>query len=197
MTNTYTIQGMTCNGCRADVENKLNQIGGILNAAVNLDEDEAVIEMNKHISILELQNSLPSKYNIIEKESKTSTVVTDEQSELKQLFPLFLIFGYITVAAVLLNYKTQGVSGFMLDFMGLFYVVFSFFKLLDLKGFPDSFRMYDPIAKKIPVYGWIYPFIELGLGFLLLTRFQVTAALIFTILILGITTIGVTKNLIR
>ena len=196
MTHTYTIQGMTCNGCRTDVENKLNQIGGILKAEVNLDEEEAVIEMNKHISILELQNSLPSKYNIIEKASNTSTVITDEKSELQQLFPLFLIFGYITVAAVLLNYKTQGVSGFMLDFMGLFYVVFSFFKLLDLKGFPDSFRMYDPIAKKVPLYGWIYPFIELGLGLLFLMRIQLIPAILVTIIILGITTIGVTKILL-
>jgi cation transport ATPase len=179
-----------------DVQNKLNQIGGVLNAEVNLEEEEAVIEMNKHISILELQNSLPSKYNIIEKETKMSTVITDEKSELQELFPLFLIFGYITVAAVLLNYKTQGFSGFMLDFMGLFYVVFSFFKLLDLKGFPDSFRMYDPIAKKVPIYGWIYPFIELGLGLLFLMRVQLIPALIITIVILGITTIGVTKILL-
>lgn len=196
MKHIYTIQGMTCNGCRTDVQNKLNQIGGVLNAEVNLEEEEAVIEMNKHISILELQNSLPSKYNIIEKETKMSTVITDEKSELQELFPLFLIFGYITVAAVLLNYKTQGFSGFMLDFMGLFYVVFSFFKLLDLKGFPDSFRMYDPIAKKVPIYGWIYPFIELGLGLLFLMRVQLIPALIITIVILGITTIGVTKILL-
>jgi copper chaperone CopZ len=196
MTHTYTIEGMTCNGCRTDVENKLNQIGAVLKATVNLEEEEAVIEMNKHISILELQNSLPSKYNIIEKASKVSTIVIDEKSQLQQLFPLFLIFGYIGVAAILLNYKSQGVSGFMLDFMGLFYVVFSFFKLLDLKGFPDSFRMYDPIAKKIPLYGWIYPFIEVGLGLLFLMRIQLIPALIITIIILGITTIGVTKVLL-
>jgi hypothetical protein len=36
--------------------------------------------------------------------------------------------------------------------MGLFYIVFSFFKFLDLKGFSVSFRMYDPLAKALPVY---------------------------------------------
>ena len=197
MTHTYTIQGMTCNGCRTDVENKLTQIGAVLKAKVNLEKEEAVIEMNKHITTLELQNSLPSKYTIAEKQNKT-LLVNDavEKSELQQLFPLFLIFGYITVAAILLNYKSQGLSGFMLDFMGLFYVVFSFFKLLDLKGFPDSFRMYDPIAKKIPLYGWIYPFIELSLGLLFLMRIQIIPALIITIIILGATTIGVTKVLL-
>ena len=197
MKRTYTIEGMTCNGCRTDVENKLNQIGGVLIAEVNLEKAAAVIEMNKDISILELQNSLPSKYAIAEKETASSNFISaDEKSELQQLFPLFLIFGYIIAAAILLNYKSQGVSGFMLDFMGLFYVVFSFFKLLDLKGFPDSFSMYDPIAKKVPLYGWVYPFIELSLGFLFLMRVQITVALISTIIILGVTTIGVTKILL-
>ena len=84
----------------------------------------------------------------------------------------------------------------MLDFMGLFYVVFSFFKLLDLKGFPASFKMYDPLAKVIPVYGWIYPFIEVALGVMFLMRFEITTALIITLIILGITTAGVTKSLL-
>ena len=84
----------------------------------------------------------------------------------------------------------------MLDFMGLFYIVFSFFKLLDLKGFPASFSMYDPLAKAIPAYGWVYPFIELALGLCFLMRFQITVALILTLVILGITTIGVTRTLL-
>jgi len=84
----------------------------------------------------------------------------------------------------------------MLDFMGLFYVVFSFFKLLDLKGFPESFKMYDPIAKVIPLYGWVYPFIEVALGVMFLMRIETPIALIITLIVLGITTIGVTKTLL-
>jgi hypothetical protein len=80
--------------------------------------------------------------------------------------------------------------------MGLFYVVFSFFKLLDVKGFATSFQMYDPLAKGLPKYGLVYPFIELALGIFFLMRFQILAALILTLLILGITTIGVTKSLL-
>ena len=84
----------------------------------------------------------------------------------------------------------------MLDFMGLFYIVFSFFKMLDLKGFSESFKMYDPLAKLIPIYGWIYPFIETVLGLLFLMRFELNIALIVTLFVLGITTIGVTKTLL-
>jgi hypothetical protein len=84
----------------------------------------------------------------------------------------------------------------MLDFMGLFYIVFSFFKFLDLKGFPESFRMYDPLAKVFPFYGWAYPFLELGLGLMFLMRYQITIALVVTIVVLGLTTLGVTKTLL-
>jgi len=197
MKYTYNIEGMTCNGCRTDVEDKLSKIGAIKNVRVSLENGDAVIEMSKPISILELQNSLPSKYMISEKQDhglKKNTI--EEKSDFQQLFPLFLIFIYIIAGSVMLNYRWKDFSGFMLDFMGLFFIVFSFFKFLDLKGFPDSFRMYDPIAKRIPVYGWIYPFIELGLGLLFLTRTQLNMALILTIIILGITTIGVTKTLL-
>ena len=191
---------MTCNGCKASVENKLNDLKQVEKATVNLDKKEVVLELFDHISIEDLQNALPEKYTISEKQERnvfaSSAIKEKEKSDLQQLFPLFLIFTFIIGASVLLNYKSWNTNGFMLDFMGLFYVVFSFFKFLDLKGFPESFKMYDPLAKIIPAYGWIYPFIELGLGLLFLMRIEIPLALIITLIILGMTTIGVTKSLL-
>jgi cation transport ATPase len=192
---------MTCNGCRTSVEDKLNAIDGVKKATVHLENGEATIEMKHHISVNTLQEALPNKYSISEKKEHHvleagSTFIQEEKSDLKQLFPLFLIFGYISIASVLLNYNPWHGRHFMLDFMGLFYIVFSFFKFLDLKGFPGSFRIYDPLAKVMPIYGWIYPFIEAALGLLFLMRIQITAALIITLIVLGITTIGVTKSLL-
>ena len=85
----------------------------------------------------------------------------------------------------------------MLDFMGLFYIVFSFFKILDIKGFSMSFKMYDPFAKKAPIYASIYPFIEVLLGVMFLTRYEVNIALVITVIVLGVTTIGVTQTLLN
>ena len=69
-------------------------------------------------------------------------------------------------------------------------------KILDLKGFPDSFKMYDPLAKVIPIYGFLYPFIETVLGVLFLMRIQIIFTLIVCLIILVITTIGVTITLL-
>ncbi|WP_040278345.1 heavy-metal-associated domain-containing protein [Psychroserpens damuponensis] len=209
MTHTYIVTGMTCNGCKAAVEKALKTIDDVTDVSINLETKHVEVSMKHSISTEILKQALPSKYSITRKESKnvftsnsstsTSQITsqkTEEQSELKQLFPLFLIFGYILVGSFLMNYDPLHIEGFMLDFMGLFYIVFSFFKLLDLKGFPESFKMYDPLAKAWPTYGWVYPFIELLLGVMFLMRIEIPLALITTLVILGITTIGVTKTLL-
>ncbi len=195
----YKVTGMTCNGCRATVEAKLNNLPQVEHARVNLETLETVISAKQEVEILVLQQALPPKYKITKTPIEapfieTSTVL---KSDTQRLFPLILVFTYITIAAVALHIKSWDASNFMLDFMGLFYIVFSFFKLLDLKGFTTSFRMYDPLARSLPVYAYVYPFIEVALGVFFLMRFQITIALVVTLIILGITTVGVTKALIQ
>ena len=199
MKQTYTIIGMTCNGCVASVTEKLAKVDGVTNVTIDLKEGLADIDMNKNIALSSLADALPDKYTIRENSSlalDSSTNDIPSKTKFQQLKPLFLIFVYLFGASFLLHFKNWNTTEAMLDFMGLFYIVFSFFKLLDLKGFPDSFRMYDPLAKVLPAYGWVYPFIELLLGVLFLMRIQITFALLLTILILGITTLGVTRTLL-
>lgn len=203
MKHIYNITGMTCESCKVSVEKHLSKLKEVTNVTVDLDKGEAEIQMNHHIMVDTLQKALPEKYSITEKvkEKKDSPSFSadfkmEEESKFKQLKPLFLIIFYITTASILLNYKNWNWTGFMFDFMGLFYIVFSFFKMLDLKGFPDSFRMYDPLAKKISLYATIYPFIETALGLMFLMRYETTIALWITLVVLGVTTIGVTKTLL-
>ena len=199
MKHTYKVSGMTCAGCQKSVQEALLTVEGVENVEIHLELKEAIVQTNQHVPIRVLQEALPKKYTLSKKATENifkSTTPVQETSELKQLFPLFLILLYITVASTLLNINPWNLEGFMLDFMGLFYIVFSFFKMLDLKGFPISFRMYDPLAKVFPIYAWVYPFIETVLGLLFLMRFKIPVALVATILILGITTVGVTKVLL-
>jgi cation transport ATPase len=204
MIHTYKITGMTCNNCKASVEKYLSDLDHVSNVTVNLENGEAEVTMDKHLDTQVLKDALPEKYTLKEQEEKnvfassniSSMPMEDKKSKLQQLKPLLLIIFYIASASILLHYKNWSWSAFMLDFMGLFYIVFSFFKMLDLKGFPESFRMYDPLAKRVPVYGKVYPFIETALGLMFLMRFEVNIALIITLVVLGITTIGVTKTLL-
>ena len=201
MNQTFNIDGMTCNNCKASVEKYLNDLPHISHVSIDLAKGEAEITMDKHLAAEVLQNALPEKFTVTKKDggneltSTNAPEVSQEKSKLQQLKPLLLILLYISAAGVLLHYKDWSWSEFMLDFMGLFYIVFAFFKMLDLKGFPESFKMYDPLAKRLPIYGWMYPFIETALGLMFLMRFKVNIALIMTLVVLGITTIGVTKTL--
>ena len=204
MKHTYQISGMTCNGCRSDVEKRLNAIPGVKEAMVTLENEQAVILMAYHISIKTFQEALPKKYvitaktkpEVVDSSLGSSSTIKMEKSKWKQLLPLLLILSYLTVATVMLNYQRENWDEAMLDFMGLFFIVFSFFKMLDIKGFSTSFAMYDPLAKMTSVYGWVYPFLETALGLMFLMRFEIDIALIATLILLGITAIGVTKTLL-
>ena len=196
MKSTIKISGMTCNGCKSTVESKLGSLDGVYDVQVDLTKSEAIIYSKNPISFSLISDSLPSKYNVISNGHVQDNEIT-ESSKIKQLKPLFIIFGYISITSILLNFKDWNLTNAMLDFMGLFYIIFSFFKILDIKGFSTSFKMYDPLAKKITIYGYIYPFIEILLGVMFLTRIEVNIALLTTIVILGITCAGVTQTLLN
>ena len=200
MKSKLKISGMTCEGCRSSVKDKLGSLAGVDDVQVDLVRGEAVIYSKNPVSLSLIKETLPPKYSLINEEDvnlDTHGDITKNASKIKQLKPLFIILVYIFIASILLNYKNWNSSNAMLDFMGLFYIIFSFFKILDIEGFSMSFRMYDPLAKQAPIYGYIYPFIEVILGMMFLIRYEVNIALILTLIVLGITTIGVTQTLIN
>lgn len=200
MKSILQISGMTCEGCRSSVEDKLGTLDGVDDVQVDLARGEVVIYSKDPVSFTLVKEILPAKYSLINEEDlnlDTNGDLIIKASKIKQLKPLFIILGYIFIASILLNYENWNSSNAMLDFMGLFYVIFSFFKILDIKGFSMSFSMYDPLAKQVPIYGYIYPFIEVLLGMMFLIRFKVNIALMLTVIVLGITTIGVTQTLIN
>lgn len=193
-TSTIKISGMTCSGCVQTVTQALKDVNNVIKVSVSLDNKTAIIESKNDIQIEDLQNSLPEKYKIKKENANQPTRSTKSGSYLAKLYPLFLILFYITTSSVIMSWH-KALDGFMMNFMGLFFIVFSFFKFLDYKNFPKSFSMYDPLAKKLSIYGWLYPFIETFLGIMFLFKIQIFLSLFFTIIILGITTIGVIKTL--
>ena len=199
MTQTYHIQGMTCNGCKDSVTRAFQSLEGVRQVHVDLEKGTALLTTASVLQTKLLKEVLPSKFTLIE--SNTQTVKQNnvfdrdkkapQGSKLEQLKPLFLIFGFLLLISCALNFRGFTTLDFMLDFMGLFFFVFSLFKFLDLSGFALSFAMYDPLAKRLPLYGRVYPFLELILGFLLLAKIQLPIALLVTVILLSITTIGV------
>ena len=73
MKHIYTVTGMTCNGCKASVEKALSKLSDVNKASVNLKSSEVILEMNSHISLQTLQETLSSKYTISEKKGSYSS----------------------------------------------------------------------------------------------------------------------------
>ncbi len=195
MNKQYTISGMTCEKCKQSVAEQLIAIAEVDSVIVNLKEGTADLQSKKKISIEKLQAGLGKSYQISDPLEGSGNF--PQVSKWKQLKPLFLIFGYLIAATLYLQPSEGDIAMFMRHFMGLFFIIFSFFKFLDYQGFPDSFARYDPLAKKSRAYAFAYPFIETLLGIAFLMEWGLLQSLIATLVILSFTTYGVINALIR
>ena len=189
----FKIIGIKCNNCVDNILKDLNKIKTITHAEINNNLSEVKIISEQKISTNEIQSYIKQKYIVTETENHNREI--KKKSKFKQLYPLLLIITYIFLSCIFLNIENINTQSFMLDFMGIFFVVFSFFKLLNLKGFSNSFKKYDLIGKQFNLYCWIYPFIEIAIGIFLLMRFHIYICLIITLVILISTFIGVIRSL--
>jgi hypothetical protein len=166
-------------------------------AKIDLKNNTATLTIEKEIAVDELRRLFEAhpKYTIAFSNS-------NEDKQNKRVFttykPLLLIFLFIaaTTSIVSIDNGKIDVMLWMQYFMAGFFIVFSFFKFLNLTGFAESYAMYDILAKRVKVYGLIYPFIELILGVAYLTGFEPTITYIATICIMGFSSIGVIQSVL-
>jgi hypothetical protein len=112
--------------------------------------------------------------------------------------PLISIFLIIISSTILKQfYSGFNVMNAMQDFMGIFFIVFSIFKIINIKGFAEAYSQYDIIAKNFFAYGYIYPFIELGLGIAYLMRWNPLITNSITAGIMLVSSIGVVQQLLK
>ncbi len=199
MTHTYQISGMTCGSCEAKVKSALLTLPDVTN--VEVTRTTATITMDKHISLNDLQNAISAKGNYTISATQHNEIAEQTKSWFATYKPLLLIFFYITLVSVLVSINIQqstfNIHNFMNVFMAGFFLTFSFFKLLDVKGFAESYSMYDIVAKRIKAYGFIYPFIELALGIAFLTGFNPFITNITTLFVMTISIIGVLQSVLN
>jgi len=212
MTQTYNITGMTCNGCLLKVQKLLQQVKGVNSVSINLEKGEAVIDMQNAIAEETLSSALKDypKYSIAENKPVVVTAhhhnvaqidieETEKKSWLMTYKPILLIFVYILVISVI---SAQSSRGFILMtamriFMAGFFLIFSFFKMLDLDGFAESYSMYDIIAKKIKSWGYIYALIEMLIGISYALNFQPFIINMVTVVIMTVSIVGVLKSVLN
>lgn len=200
MTHEYQISGMTCSSCEAKVKSALFSVAGVTNVDVSKETNSAVISMEQHVSLSALQRALTEK----DSKYKISAIGHNELAEetkswLETYKPVLLIFGFITVVTLLIQWQSGSFHfmEWMRHFMAGFFLVFSFFKLLNLKGFTESYVMYDVIARKIPGWAYAYAFIELALGIAFLIDFNPLITNLTTLMVMSVSIIGVLQSVLN
>lgn len=197
MTHTYQLTGMTCSGCEGKVKKALELVDNITNVEVSKENNTATVTMNKHVSAADLQNALDPKYKISAIEYNETIAQT--RSSLETYKPILVIFFYISLISVLIqstNHHFDYMQA-MRHFMAGFFLVFSFFKMLNLKGFAESYMMYDVLARKIPVWGYVYAFLEFGLGISYLLNLSPIFTNAVTFIVMSISIIGVLQSVLN
>jgi copper chaperone CopZ len=204
MEHTYQVTGMTCAGCQYKVQTLLSGVLGVKEVNIDLAAAEAHITMDQHVATSALQNSLKDypKYQLSEAHVNMPAVnMSDEQpkSWAATYKPILLIFGYILTISLIAGSTVLGFDWMlaMRVFMAGFFLIFSFFKMLDLDGFADSYSMYDVVARKFKSWGYIYALIELALGLAYAMNLDPIVTNIVTIVVMTVSIIGVLQSVLN
>jgi cation transport ATPase len=202
MTHTYSISGMTCNSCVAKVKSALLMLGDVTEAQVQLANPQATISMQQHIPLTGLQAALSKAgpYTITENmvAGPAHQSAPQKQSWLAVYKPILLVFAFITGITLLVQWRAGfGWESWMQDFMAAFFLTFSFFKLLNLKGFAESYASYDIIARRWMGWGYVYAFIELGLGVAYLLHFQPLFTNGVSFAVMSLSLVGVVQTVLQ
>ena len=163
----YPLTGLTCAACAAKVKARLLAHPEITAAEVSVSPQEAVTTgaallpeaVDKWLAPL-------GKFRV----AGVAAGGVGSQSWLATYRPVLLILVYLLLVPLVLGLAsgTFSVMGFMSLMMAGFFIACSYFKLLNLSAIAAAFQRYDLIGATVPVYGFIYPFMELLLGLLYL-----------------------------
>ncbi|WP_395750102.1 heavy metal-associated domain-containing protein [Prosthecobacter sp.] len=200
---TFPLAGLSCGSCVQKISTRLLEHPDIIQASVTLQPQEARITTRSALSNEEINDWLKplGKYRVPDPAPDAPAAPAKNVQTYR---PLLILLGYlllvITAANIARGIFDPAMS--MRLFMGGFFIAFSFFKMLDLRGFSDAYRSYDLVAKAVPAYGLVYPFIEIALGLAYLADWQprgvnVAAAVIMLISLVGVLRAVASKKSIR
>ncbi len=206
-TQRYRITGMHCQSCVNKVRIALSPFAQQVQVTLQPPEVQ-LMDAPTALSLSQLNLALQQagQYQLMPindtAQQQTTNAAPSEsatRSWLATYRPLLIVFGYI-VLTTSLSQVTQATWSWMLwmqHFMAMFFLVFSFFKMLDIASFANSYAMYDLLAMRVKSYGYVYPFIELGLGLAYLTGWQMHAVNWLTLVVMGFSSLGVIRSVLN
>ena len=199
MTRTFKTN-LRCSACEESIRPLFDAEPGVERWNVDLDDPDKPLTIEGPVKASRVSELLQQAgYRSLGEAASPRPAVAEKASEAKgDYLPLVLIVAYILGVTLLVEWSAGSfeASRAMSNFMAGFFLVFSFFKLLNLSAFADAYSGYDLIAAKSRTYALAYPFLELALGVAYLVRIQPFATNLVTLGLMTIGTIGVARSLL-
>ena len=198
----YNITGMDCHTCVEAIKNQFLNIAGVEGAIVQLISPQAILTMQDEMPLNRLQSALKSigDYTIIkaDEDRRRSVDKLISKDWIKTYKPVLIIGLYIIGITLLIEINRSEfiLENWMSNFMGGFFLVFSFFKFLDLKGFANAYFTYDIVAKRWYNWAYMYVLIELGLGIAYILKYHLVLVDIITLIVMLIGLWGVLQSIL-
>lgn len=201
----FAITGMHCQACTTKIRTAIESLSGVKEAEVTFSPPRASLTLESSVSEDELRSAvrIAGDYDLHRlaetEESAKGTADAADEAPKESLFPLLLIVGFIAGVTLLIGIRTARfeMNLLMSNFMAGFFLVFGFFKLLDLPGFVRTYRTYDLVAIAVPPWAWAYPFVELALGAAYFLLVAPTAVNVTTLVLMIIGALGVGRALTK
>ena len=198
-TINLSITGMTCGNCVAKIQKRLGEHPDVESVIVTLQPPQAEARTLRTISDEELNAWLEplGHYRVAKngasQPSSAASALPEKSATTYR--PLIILLAYLlaVTGSVLFAAGAWDPDLAMRVFMGGFFIAFSFFKMLDVRGFADAYRTYDLVAKAWPGYGFIYPFIEFGLGIAYLANLNPFIVNGITLVVMAVSLVGVLR----
>ncbi len=181
MNEVFKVSGMTCDSCANSIKEALELNKFISSVNINLEDENININSDKNFKVNELNSLIENlgNYKIYE-ENIFSKIIEYFSSKKTLLLALSLVL--ISSLSLHIGEDNFELNEWMVSYMGIFFLLFSFLKLVDVKGFSGSFKKYDLISKIIPSFAITYPFIELFLAITFLSGYFLITSYIMTLL---------------
>jgi copper chaperone CopZ len=196
MKNTFKIAGMTCQGCANSIERGLENDPNILMATVSLEDRELTTQSTKRLDDQYI-NLIISSLGSYKVQNRKENLFSKLCAHFNSKKPIFLGLLIVTISSLSLqtSHESFTLNNWFMSYMGVFFMLFSFLKLLNVQGFSRTFSRYDYLAKTIPGFAICYPFLELFLGIAFLTQTMLIVAGIITLIVMISQSIGISTVL--
>jgi len=191
---TFRVEGVTCQNCVNSISAKLASEVDSLSISVDNKIAEVV---GDDLTLVRLNQMLEgTRYRFVGINSTHAVVDPGLSSWFETYRPLLLIVAFILGSSLLVQSPLESISvnETMRYFMAGFFLVFSFFKLLDLSAFASAYANYDLLAKRWGGWGFVYPFAELTLGACYLSNIGGQSLHIVTFMLMFFSALGVIQS---